>query len=236
MKYNRIIIVIIIINILLLSFTFNNVGKRNIRKKSKEVIKVKEKTSDSEIKKYENIVFLGDSITELYPIDDIYADLPIVKSGTCGYKTQDILDKLESMVYQYNPTTIFLLIGTNDIMNNPDEHYEKAIENIEKIIEQIKIHRKNAKIYIESIYPVNNETEESMVKERNNETIKKMNEEIQNYCKNTKNAQYIDVYNKLTDSDGNFSQKYSDDGLHPNDLGYARISKIRLSYIYGVEE
>lgn len=239
MKYNRIIIAIVITSVLFLLLTFNNMGVKNNKEKvdcPKSIIKEEKIKTNSEIKKSENIVFLGDSITELYPIDDIYMDLPIVKSGTCGYKTQDILDRMESMVYQYNPTTIFLLIGTNDIMNNPDEHYEEAVENIEKIIELTKKHRKKVKIYVESIYPVNREAEKTMVKERNNEIIKRMNEKIQAYCNNSKNAEYIDIYNKLTDSDGNFDRKYSDDGLHPNDLGYARISKIRLSYIYDVKE
>ena len=46
---------------------------------------------------------------------------------------------------------------------------------------------------------------------------------------------YIDLYNELTDDDGNFSKDYTDDGLHPNDLGYAKISQILLKEIYDIK-
>ena len=111
--------------------------------------KEKEKTRKEEINKYENIVFLGDSITEFYPIDEIYGDLPIIKSGIAGYRTDDLLPKLEEMVYRYNPTSVYLLIGTNDLLWDKAEDTKKAISNIKKIVENIKSNRKNTKIYIE---------------------------------------------------------------------------------------
>ena len=40
------------------------------------------------------------------------------------------------------------------------------------------------------------------------------------------------MYNELIDEDGNFNKKYTYDGLHPNTLGYARISQVLSQYIY----
>jgi len=204
--------------------------------KNKTNAKEKEKTRKDEINKYENIVFLGDSITEFYPIDEIYGDLPIIKSGIAGYRTDDLLPKLEEMVYRYNPTSVYLLIGTNDLLWNKDEDKEKVISNIKKIVENIKNNRKKTQIYIESIYPVNVDldTTRNMVGYRENETIIEVNKEIEKYCREN-NYIYINMYDELTDEDGNLNKKYTDDGLHPNSLGYAKITRVLLPYIYGVE-
>lgn len=185
-----------------------------------------------ELKKKENIVFLGDSITEIYPINKIYGDLPIIKSGVSGYKTEDILKRMDSMVYRYNPTKVILLIGTNDISKDiSEENLNKTQKNIEKIINGIKKNRKNAKIYIESIYPVNRNIKIEMVSERTNEAIKQLNKKIKKYCKE-ENITYINMYDELLDSDGNFDSELTYDGLHPSSLGYAKITRILLPYIY----
>ena len=225
-KIIKITIVSLIIFVVTISFLENN----------KTSAKEKAKTKTDAINKYENIVFLGDSITEFYPIDEIYGDLPIIKSGIAGYRTDDLLSKLEDMVYRYNPTSVYLLIGTNDLLWDKEEDTKKAISNIKKIVENIKSNRKKTKIYIESIYPVNVDldTTRNMVGYRENETIIEVNKEIEKYCREN-NYIYINMYDELIDEDGNLNKKYTNDGLHPNSLGYAKITRVLLPYIYGVE-
>lgn len=185
--------------------------------------------------KKENIVFLGDSIREIYPINDIFGDLPIVKSGVSGYTTDDILERMDSMVYQYNPTKVFILIGTNDYREDPSlETNNKIFNNIKKIISNIKRNRKKAEIYLESVYPVNRQMKSGAAEERNNTTIIKLNDQLKDYC-NSHNVTYINTHDELLDNEGNFAEKYTYDGLHPNSLGYARISNLLLKYIYGMQ-
>ena len=118
---------------------------------------------DIQISDTDNFVLLGDSITEGYPVDEFYDDLPVIKSGVSGYKTQDILNNLEKMVSVYNPTKVFILIGTNDIQE--EDKSEEVLSNIEKIVEGIHTLRPKAKIYLESIYPVNDSDSESVDKD-----------------------------------------------------------------------
>ncbi len=193
--------------------------------------KEKKQSEYDKVKKTDNIVFLGDSITDWYPIEEIYGDLPIVRSGIAGYETEDIISKLETMVYRYNPTKIFILIGTNDLKRDEDAT-EKTANNMKKIINEIHKKRKNAKIYLQSIYPVNRNL--WAPEERYNSEITEVNNIMKEYCKEN-NVTYIDMYNELADENGNFDEKYTDDGLHPNDLGYARISLVLSEYIYGVK-
>ena len=63
----------------------------------------------------ENIVFLGDSITNFYDLDKFYKNKNVVNSGVNGNMTTDILDDLKTRVYRYNPSHVILLIGTNDL-------------------------------------------------------------------------------------------------------------------------
>lgn len=200
----------------------------------KVITKENNRKKIADIRKYENIVFLGDSITDFYPIDTIYMDLPIVKSGISGYTTEDILDRMDSMVYQYNPTSVFLLIGTNDIMYDGESTKEKTIENIEKILKNIKSNRKQTKIYLEAIYPVNKKLNSQMVRNRDNDIIREINDTLEKYC-DENDITFIDMYEVLQDEEGNFSKDYTDDGLHPNDLGYAKISQVIAAYIYDIE-
>ena len=177
---------------------------------------------------YTNYLFLGDSITYFYDLDKYYEGLPVVNSGIGGNTTEDILDDMNSRVYKYNPTKVFLLIGTNDLIH--DKSVDDIVSNIEEIISEIKNNRPQAEIYVESVYPVNDNLDEDMVDVRENDDIMKINDKIKKYCDDN-NYTYINMYDKLLDDDGNFNEEYSDDGLHPNDRGYEVITKEIKKYL-----
>lgn len=235
-KKNMIIIILcllIVVLTMIIVITKIKTEKKLKQSKNEEIVECNTKDDkEFSLDKNENIVIFGDSITEYYPVDDIYDNYQIIGSGVSGYTTVDLLDRMVEMLYQYNPTKVFLLIGTNDIMTDTsDEKQEETVDNIKKISENIKKHRPNAKIYIESIYPVNRGLNKGMVNQRTNDAIKSMNKEIEKYCQKEK-ISYINMYDELTDNDGNFDKKYTNDGLHPSDIGYAKITKILLPYIY----
>jgi len=233
---NMIIIIlcllIIFLTIIIITTKIQN-EKKLKQSKDKEIVECDSLDDEKfNLEKNENIVLFGDSITQFYPVNDIYDNYQIIGSGVSGYTTTDLLDRMVKMLYQYNPTKVFLLIGTNDIMlDTSEEKLEDTVDNIKKISEDIKKYRPNAKLYIESIYPVNKSLNKEMVNQRTNEAIKSMNKKIDEYCKKEK-ISYINIYDELTDEDGNFDKKYTNDGLHPNDLGYAKITKLLLPYIY----
>lgn len=178
----------------------------------------------------DNFLFLGDSITDFYPLDEYYDNLPVVNSGVSGNKTTDILNDMKNRVYKYNPTKVFLLIGTNDLNVLDDDIADKTFNNIKKIIKEIKKNRSEASIYVESIYPVNPNVDASSSDNRTNENIKKLNKKISNYCKDN-NLKYINLYDKLKDEKGNLKSEYTNDGLHLNSLGYVVVTRELLPYL-----
>ena len=177
---------------------------------------------------YTNYLFLGDSITDYYDLDKYYEGLPVVNSGISGNTTEDILNDMKARVYNYNPSKVFLLIGTNDLIH--DISVDDIVSNIEKIISEINTNEPQTEIYVESIYPVNDNINEDMVSNRNNKDIMKINNKIKKYCEYN-SCTYINMYDKLLDDDKNFNEKYTDDGLHPNSKGYEVITKELKKYL-----
>ena len=177
----------------------------------------------------ETILFVGDSITDGYELDKFYSydNKLLINSGIGGYKTTNIINRFRNLVEQYNPSKLFLMIGTNDIGSGMSK--EDIVNNIKKIISMIKEKKPNTKIYLETIYPVNND-KRKQDKRRNNKIISDINNELKKYCKNN-DVYFIDIYSHLVDEFNTLKAEYTDDGLHLNDLGYEEVTKVLKPYI-----
>lgn len=182
------------------------------------------------VKPNDNFLFLGDSITDYYPLGEYYDNLPVVNSGIAGNKTTDILSDMQTRVYQYNPTKVFLLIGTNDLDSNAEDIVDTTFNNIKEIVREIKEKRSDATIYVESVYPVNSTIENSSAGNRTNKKIRNLNKKISSYC-DGEVCNYINLFDDLIDEEGNLKQDYTEDGLHLNTLGYVVVTRELLPYL-----
>lgn len=174
----------------------------------------------------DNYLFLGDSITELYDLDEYFPDMNVVNSGVSGNKTQDILKDLKNRAYRYNPSKVFLLIGTNDIQAGVDS--DEIIQNIEEILVGLKKNRPYAQLYLESIYPVNED--KSGAQDRTNKEIQAINQALKKYCKE-EDITFINLYDLLLNEDGQLASEYTKDGLHLSEQGYEVVTKEIMKYL-----
>ena len=230
---NKLILIVLVISLFVNAFFLlrvNNLDSSvdSLNTTIEENKKDYEKEIESLKDEYTNYLFLGDSITDFYDLDKYYKGLPIVNSGISGNTTDDILDDMKARVYDYNPSKVFLLIGTNDLIH--DVSVDDIVSNIERIINEINSNEPQAEIYVESVYPVNDDLDEDMVDVRNNDDIMDINEKIEKYCDDN-NYTYINMYDKLLDDDGNFNEEFTDDGLHPNSRGYEVITEEIKKYL-----
>ena len=177
----------------------------------------------------ESIVFLGDSITSRCDLDKYFPNYNVYNSGIAGNMTKDILDNMENRVFVYNPTKVFILIGTNDLVYSGLDN-DGIKNNIEEIINKIYEKNSNTKIYLESIYPVNNSLNKEIVETRTKDNIKNLNNKIEKICNNNK-CTYINMYNNLTDKNGNMKRIYTVDGLHLNKIGYKVVTNKLIKYL-----
>ena len=196
-----------------------------------EIIKLNSRLERLERYTYnkESIVFLGDSITSRCDLDKYFPNYNVYNSGIAGNMTKDILDNMENRVFVYNPTKVFILIGTNDLVYSGLDN-DGIKNNIEEIINKIYEKNSNTKIYLESIYPVNNSLNKEIVETRTNDNIKDLNNKIEKICNNNK-CTYINMYDNLTDKNGNIKRIYTVDGLHLNKIGYKVVASKLTKYL-----
>lgn len=187
--------------------------------------------NDNNIKK-ETYLFLGDSIFWQYKTDEFFKDYNIINSGTNGITALETLNVIEENVYKYNPTTIFVLLGTNDLYHGYNS--EETLEHLKNLIDKIHSDKPEIKINILSLLPINKTDDPKIVKEANNnktnEQINEINEQIKKYC-DEKNFTYINVHDVLVDDNGDLKLAYTNEGLHITDLGYHQITMQLLKYI-----
>lgn len=190
---------------------------------------VKENVIEEKKVMSENIVFLGDSITEGYDIDKYFDDTYHVQSGINGNTVEDILDNMYDRVFKYNPSKVFIMVGINNFVWK-DSSAEDVVNNIKKICEQIEERNPYTEIYIESIYPYSTFSEYAHDEEYVMPRIKDANKLLNKYAVE-KGYKYIDVYSLLVTKEDKYDMKYTDDGLHPNEEGYKVITTELKKYM-----
>lgn len=172
------------------------------------------------------VVFIGDSITECFNLKMFFQDDDLINEGVSGHTTQDLLNRLESSLFRYQPTIIFLLIGTNDL-ELTELTKEEIVNNIKTIVRMINQRLPQATLYLQSIYPVNYAIKPFSVGKRKNEDINWINHQI----KQIKGAKYLDIHSVLKNEEGKLNPNYTYDGIHINDLGYLVISHQLKAYL-----
>lgn len=165
------------------------------------------------------IIFLGDSITECYKLNNYFKNRNLINKGKSGDTTVNIINRLAESVFTLKADTIILLIGTNDL-ELLNSSYLEVVKNIKIIIKKIKTFNKNIKIYLQSIYPVNEKIKPLSVGKRTNNNINLINDNI----KKIKETTFLDVASCLKNKNELLNEKYTIDGLHLNEEGYRAVT------------
>ena len=168
------------------------------------------------------IVFVGDSLTDGYKLDKHYADLDLAvyNRGIGGDTTFGVLGRMNVSIYDIKPSKVVLLIGANDV--NGGVEPDIIIENLLKIVSEIKENLPETEIHFVSMIPQNNDIKMygDFSAEVHVEKIIKINTKIEEELKNTENVTYIDLFSLLKDENNLLMKEYSTDGLHLTEEGY----------------
>ena len=182
--------------------------------------KIAEPTIKEEEKEQSIYLFLGDSITNQYDLEKYYPSLETINSGINGNRTEDILEDMKNRVFQHQPTDVIILIGINQIER---DSVDKIVDDIKKIVDDIKTQNNKTNIYIQSVYPVNAEVENTASLYKDNNKIIEVNKKLKEYTEES-DVKYVDIYDKLLSEDGKLDEIYTQDGLHLNDKAYEIIT------------
>ena len=172
-----------------------------------------------------DIIFIGDSIVEYYPLQELLGTTKtIVNRGIRGYQTGLLLDNLDAHLYGDAVDQIVLLIGTNDI--GKDVPMSQALTNLESVIQSISRDYPLSQIKLVSILPVHQGEEyKQTVYIRTNEKIKAWNQAYQELAFAYMQVEYVSVFEELLDQEGPLKSDYTTDGLHLSVSGYQALSE-----------
>lgn len=162
-----------------------------------------------------DILFIGDSITEGFPIAEMSGNCAIKNRGVSGAIADEVL-RIILMKNTTKSTKIFLMAGINDLKNSKESDRVSDLIKSYKRILLAKPH--NTEMYLQSILPVNSKYFKERTKDMNTD-IQKTNAEIRKLANET-GVKYVDLYPLFVDAKGNLDSSLSTDGLHLNSKGY----------------
>jgi lysophospholipase L1-like esterase len=171
------------------------------------------------------VVFMGDSITDFWKLASFFPSRPYINRGISGQTTPQMLVRFRPDVIALKPRVVVILAGTNDIAGNTGPTTLAAIEgNLASMLELARAN--NIRVVIASVLPVSDYAKNKEGKPVNQTTrrppekIKALNVWIKGYASQN-GLTYLDYFSAMVDEKGFLKEELSNDGLHPNEKGYA---------------
>jgi len=168
------------------------------------------------------VVFMGDSITEGWHLDQSFPAKPYVNRGISGQTSPQMLVRFRQDVIDLKPKVVIILAGTNDVAGNTGPMTPEQTEN--NLASMADLATANGiKVVLCSILPAYDfpwhPGQEPAQK------IVKLNEWIKAYAAE-KGYPYADYYAAMKDDRGGLPATLSNDGVHPQSAGYAIMAPL----------
>jgi len=176
------------------------------------------------------VVFMGDSITDFWKLATYFPSKAYINRGISGQTTPQMLVRFRPDVIALKPRVVVILAGTNDIAGNTGPMTLEAIEDNFASMAQLAA-ANGIRVVIASVLPVcdyakNREGKPiNQTTRRPPEKIAAINEWLKKYTAQN-GLIYLDYFSALVDEKGFLKDGLSNDGLHPNDKGYALMQPL----------
>ena len=164
----------------------------------------------------EDIVMLGNSITDGGEWAEILVNVHVRNRGISGDTTDGVLQRLGSIT-DGRPAKLFLMIGINDFAQGISG--DSIARNIEQIICRIKAESPETEVYVQSILPISDEITLFPGHKAHMSEVAPTNAMIRAVCER-QGVTYVDLYSSFVTPDGKLDLRYSNDGLRLLGEGY----------------
>jgi lysophospholipase L1-like esterase len=172
----------------------------------------------------DRVVFLGDEITERWGQGQakFFPGKPYFNRGIKGQTTPQMLVRFRQDVIKLNPKVVVILAGANDIASFYEPITQGMMaENITSIVELAKAN--NIRVVLCSLTPINDHhAKQSLLRPFGK--IIGINGWLKDYAAQSGSV-YLDYYSAMAEG-RNLKRELSDDGLSPNDAGYAVMAPL----------
>lgn len=172
------------------------------------------------------VVFLGDSITDRWNLAASFPGKPYVNRGIGSQVTSQMILRFHQDVVALQPSAVVILSGINDVQGFLQQETAAQIEaNWETMADLADAH--GIAVVFGSLLPVNDYTEaaKDVVRERNPAELRELNAWLRAFCAR-RGYVYADYFDAMVDAHGLMAARYTEDGVHPLDNGYAVMAPI----------
>jgi len=172
------------------------------------------------------VVFFGDSITDIWKLDESFPGKGYINRGIGGQTTPQMLVRFRPDVIDLKPAVVVVLAGTNDIAGNTgDETLEQIEGDYATMAELAKAH--DIRLVFSSLLPINNYNQRALwfFLQRSPEKILTLNTWLKQYCADN-GLVYLDYFTATVDGRGMLKADLTQDGLHPNAAGFAVMAPL----------
>jgi len=168
------------------------------------------------------VVFMGDSITEGWHLDQSFPGKPYINRGISGQTSPQMLVRFRQDVIDLRPAVVVILAGTNDIAGNTGPMtLEQTAENIESMADLATAN--HIKVVLCSITPSYDFPWSPGLEPA--PKIDRVNGWLKEYAV-SKGYVYVDYYSAMKDQRDGLPANLSKDGVHPNPAGYAIMAPL----------
>jgi acyl-CoA thioesterase I len=168
------------------------------------------------------VVFMGDSITQAWNLDNSFPGKPYVNRGISGQTSPQMVLRFRQDVIDLKPKVVVILAGTNDIAENTGPMtLEESEGNLMTMAELAAAN--HIRVVLCSVLPAFDfpwtPGKTPALK------IDALNTWIKAYAAE-KHYVYVDYHSAMKDGRDGLPEKLSKDGVHPNPAGYAIMAPL----------
>jgi lysophospholipase L1-like esterase len=164
------------------------------------------------------VIFLGNSITQGGDWAKLTGDSTVINRGIGADITFGLRRRLAD-VTRRKPSRLFILIGINDISKDIPDAVIAA--QYRALVDSVRAASPTTKIFVQSILPLNPGVRNFPQHYDKQAHVVSVNRLLRQMAARA-GAQYVDLWPVFVDARSQLDARYTNDGLHLNQLGYER--------------
>lgn len=165
-------------------------------------------------------VLAGDSLSLWFPAELLPPDRSWLNQGISGETSAGLLNRLD-LFDQTQPSTIFVMIGINDLIRGVTN--ETILANQQLIIRYLRQVHPQSQVVLQSILPHGAEKSTWAGRDRlvslPNSRIREINQQLAVIARK-EGVNYLNLYPLFSDANGDLRPQLTTDGLHLSAEGY----------------
>ncbi len=178
---------------------------------------------------HDNIVLMGDSITEFWKVNspDFFTQHNLIDRGYSGQTTSQMLLRFRQDVIELKPKKVVILAGINDIAENAGPiSVAQIFSNIQSMCDLAKANK--IKVVLCTLVPANRFPWREGINPVSK--VAELNALITQFAQKN-NIPLVDYFSSMKDNQSGLQAAYGDDGVHPNKVGYQVMEKLLMAVL-----